>query len=159
MNTSSRPEGPLSQSVERLRGELDRWLDAAWSQGERAMDAFGLRPGKSWTPPIDIIENADSVRVLMNLPGVETSGIELTLQGNMLTVKGTFPSVDLGENGSQFLTERAGGEFRRSVPLPTTVDPDRISAVCQHGVLTVTVPKNEQLKARKIPITGGGVSM
>jgi HSP20 family protein len=156
MTNAPRPDGPLSQSMDKLRSEFDRWLEAAWSQGERAMDAIGLRPGKSWSPPIDIIEGEDSVRVLMNLPGVETSGIELTLAGHMLTVSGVLPAVDLGANGQQHLTERPGGEFRRSIPLPASVDPERITAVCQHGVLTVTVAKSEQQRARKIPVSAGG---
>lgn len=154
MSSAPRPEGPLSQSVERLRSELERWLEAARSQGERAMDAIGLRAGKTWTPPMDLIENADSVRVLMNLPGVDTAGIEITLAGHMLTVSGAFPSLDLGEQGEQHLTERPAGEFRRVVPLPACVDPDKIEARCQHGVLTVTVAKTEQQKARKVPVSG-----
>ena len=154
MSSAPRPEGPLSQSVERLRGELDRWLDAAWSQGERAMDAIGIRGERPWAPPVDIIEDNDSVRVLMDLPGVETSAIDVTLAGHMLTVAGVLPEVDLGGNGERHQSERPVGEFRRSIPLPASVDPERIQATCQHGVLTVRVAKSEQLKARKVPVHG-----
>ena len=152
MNSAPRPEGPLSQSVERLRSELDRWLDAAWSQGERAMDAIGIRGGRPWTPPIDVIENSDSVRVLMNLPGVETADIDLTLTGHMLTVSGVLPEIDLGVKGECHQSERPVGEFRRSIPLPASVNPETIKATCRHGVLMVTVAKDEQQKARKVPV-------
>jgi HSP20 family protein len=152
MNAAPRPEGPLSQSVERLRSELDRWMDAAWSQGEKAIDAIGLRQGRNWAPPVDIIEDAENVRVHMNLPGVDTSAIDVTLAGHMLTVSGVLPSVDVGEHGQRHQAERPAGEFRRSIPLPACVDPEKISASCQHGVLTVTIAKCEQLKARKIPV-------
>ena len=154
MTNAPRPEGPLSQSVERLRGELDRWLDAAWSQGERAMDAIGLRPGKFWSPPIDVLEDAESVRVVMNLPGVDSSGIDLTIAGNMLTVSGVLPGCDASTECRQHLSERPAGEFRRSVPLPATVNAEHISAACEHGVLTVTIAKSEHQKSRKIPIGG-----
>lgn len=158
MTTTPRPEGPISQSVERLRSELDRWLDAAWSQGERAIDAIGLRTGKTWTPPIDVIETPDVVRVLVNLPGVQTSDIDLTIAGHMLTVGGTLPSVELGDDAEPHLHERVTGEFRRVVPLPASVDPDKIDAVCEHGVLSISVAKCEQLKPRKIPVNAGGRS-
>lgn len=159
MTNAPRPEGPLSQSVERLRSELDRWLDAAWSQGERAMDAIGIRPGKFWSPPLDVIETPDSVQIVMNLPGVDTAGIELTLAGHMLTVSGLLPSPDLGAGGTKHLSERPAGEFRRSIPLPAAVDPEKITAACQHGVLTVTVAKSEQQKSRKIPVSAGNATL
>lgn len=155
MTNAPRPEGPLSQSVERLRSELDRWMDVAWTQGEKAIDAIGLRPGRGWSPAVDVIEDADSVRVLVNLPGVDISGIDVTLQGHMLTVSGVLPSVDLGPQGERHTAERPSGEFKRSIPLPASVDPERITAAGCHGVLTVTIAKSEQQKARKIPVHAG----
>lgn len=152
MNAAPRPDGPLSQSVERLRSELDRWMDVAWTQGEKAIDAIGLRPGRGWCPPVDVLEDADHVRVLINLPGVDTSAIDLTLTGHMLTVSGVLPSVDLGVGGERHSAERPTGEFKRSIPLPACVNPEQISASSQHGVLTVTIAKSEQQKARKIPV-------
>jgi HSP20 family protein len=144
--------------VERLRAELDRWMDAAWSQGERAIDAIGLRAGRGWTPPIDVIEDADSVRVIVNVPGVDASSIEVTVAGHMLTVSGVLPGVDAGVQGQRLSQERPVGEFRRSIPLPACVDPDRVSASSHHGVLTVTIAKSEQLKARKIPVSSSVLS-
>ena len=154
MSAAPRPEGPVSQSIERLRGEFDRWIEAAWSQGEKAMDAIGIR-GRFWSPAADVIEDAESVRVLINLPGMRADDVELTLAGHMLTVGGVLPAVDLGPNGELRTQERATGEFRRSIPLPASVAPESISAVCENGVLTVTVAKSEQEKARKVPVRTG----
>jgi HSP20 family protein len=70
----------------------------------------------------------------------------------MLTVSGVLPSLDLGAQGERILGERPVGEFRRTIPLPASVDAEKISASSRHGVLTVTIPKNEQQKARKIPV-------
>lgn len=158
MSTSPRPEGPVSASIEWMRAEFERWLDAAWSQGERAIDAFGIR-GRCLTPSIDVMEDAEQVRVLMNLPGVRADGVELTLAGHMLTVGGVIPAADPGEGGQQHVAERPHGEFKRVIPLPASVAPETISAACQDGVLTVTVAKSEQQKARKIPVQGAAPSL
>ncbi len=152
MSGAPRPEGPLTSSVERLRHELDRWLDAAWSQGERAMDAMGLRSGRPWSPPIEIFEGPESVRVLVDLPGVPADRINLTLVGHMLTISGTLHTAACGENEQRHGGERPTGEFRRSIPLPASVDPDKISAVSRDGLLTVTLGKAETEKSRQIPV-------
>jgi HSP20 family protein len=151
MSAAPRPEGPLAASVEKLRHELDRWMDAAWSQGERAMDRFGIR-GRPWAPAADLIEDADSVRVLMNLPGLAAEDIDLTLTGHMLTVSGMLPGSDLCETSESLLCERPCGEFRRSIPLPASVEPETITAESRNGVLTVLIRKTEKEKARKVPV-------
>jgi len=151
MSAAPRPEGPLAASIERLRGELDRWVETAWNQGERAMETIGIR-GRNWTPPIDVVESPESVQVLIDLPGVAPEGIDLTLAGHMLTVSGVVPALDLGSGGEQHVGERPHGEFKRSIPLPASVAPETISAAHAHGVLTVTIRKTEQERARKIPV-------
>jgi HSP20 family protein len=158
MSASVKPEGPISSSVERLRNELDKWMELARSQGERAIDAIGLRSGRTWTPPIDIVELPDQVEVYVSLPGVRGDQVELTLTGHMLSIHGSWPSLDLGEAGESHVAERPVGEFQRSIPLPASVDPDTISATCADGVLHVRIRKTEQERARKIPVQTGGAS-
>ena len=145
-------EGPLRSSAERLRQELDRWMDAAWTQGERAIDAIGLRADRASGPPVDIVERAESIVVLINVPGLNPEQIDLTLAGNMLTVQGDLPATPIGESGEVKLSERPHGQFRRSIPLPAVVDPESISAECRLGVLEVTVTKTEQEKTHHIPV-------
>jgi HSP20 family protein len=150
--TAEKSEGRISSSVERLRTELDRWMDLARSQGERAIDAIGLRGPKNCAPPIDVIEHPDAVEVVINVPGLSAEQIDLTLTGHMLTIQAAWPSVDLGEKGEQHVAERPTGEMQRAIPLPASVDPETIVANCQHGVLRVRVRKTEQERARKIPV-------
>jgi HSP20 family protein len=145
-------EGPLRASAERLRHELDRWMEAAFSQGERAMDAMGLRMGRAWGPGIDMIERPDSVLVLANVPGIDPDRIDLSLAGNMLTLQGEFPTIEAGSGETPHAQERPRGTFRRSIPLPTSVNPETIRAECRLGVLYVTIGKVEKEKARKIPV-------
>ena len=74
------PKSPLTSSAERLRHELDRWLEVAWHQGERALDAFGIR-GSKWTPMVDVIETGDSVLVYADLPGIKPYDSANTFNG------------------------------------------------------------------------------
>src|SRR5262245_14571797 len=87
-DSECRHDRPIAASVEKLRRELDHWLDVAWSQGEKALDAVGLRGGIGWTPAIDVVERGDEVYVYVDIPGVNPQSIELTIAGNMLTLKG-----------------------------------------------------------------------
>lgn len=153
MSPLPRSEGPLTSSVEKLRHELDRWLEVAWNQGEKAMESFGLR-NRLFTPAVDVIEDADSVRVLVDLPGVAPENIDLTLTGNMLSVSGSLPAIDVREREERHVMERPTGVFRRSIPLPAGVDSASISADSRHGVLIVLIAKTDKEKARKIPVKG-----
>src|SRR5258708_940573 len=115
--------------VERLRQELDRVLDTFWTQGERAIDAIGLRPGgKHWVPDMDMLETCESVVVLCDLPGVDPQSVEILLTGNMLTVKGERVPPPPCEGDVRHRHESPSGAFNRSIPLPTSVDPEKVSA-------------------------------
>lgn len=147
----NQPENLVNSSVERLRQELDRWLEVAWSQGERAIDSLGLRGGeRDWCPPIDIRETAESVLVDVELPGVHPTAVDVTLAGHMLTI--TAP-IDVGpETGEVRRQERPRGRFKRSIPLPVSVDPDQVEAESKHGVLQVRIGKTENAKEKRVPV-------
>jgi len=123
------------------------------SQGERAIDAFGMRPpGKPWIPHADVVESAEQVVVQLDLPGVDTQTVEILLVGNMLTVKGDQPAHPTRTGETVHRRERPTGTFSRSIALPVAVDPEKVSAESKHGVLTVTLAKEERIKPRHIPI-------
>lgn len=144
--------GPVSGSLERLRQEIDRVVESAWSQGERAADFIGLR--RSSCPAVDVIEQADRVNVSIDLPSVSPEAVELTLVGNMLTVQGTYPPAQ-ADGAQTHLSERPKGTFKRSIPLPASVNPDDIRAETRHGVLHVSIGKTESTRPRKISISAG----
>lgn len=152
MTGEQRDEGPFRTPADRMRQEFERWLEAAWNQGERAIDAIGLRPGRPAGPAIDVIERPESVVLYIDVPGLGPEQIDLSLAGNMLTVQGDFPPRGDAEGGQVHLRERPSGSFRRCVPLPASVDPESISAECRLGLLQVTIAKSEREKARKIPV-------
>jgi HSP20 family protein len=142
-------EGRLRSSADRMRREFDRWLEAAWSQGERAIDAIGIRPE---AVPVDIVETGTAILVRANVPGLSGQDLDVTLAGHMLTLKGEFPSETVQEGETVHGRERPAGAFHRSIPLPAGVDSETIQAECRNGVLEITVSKLEREKARQIPV-------
>src|SRR5258708_36482508 len=92
MSTSNSRESSGESSADKFRDVVAGWIDMVASQGERAIDAVGLRfPGKPWVPSADVIEADEQVVVRVDLPGVDPDKIEILLTGNMLTVKGESP--------------------------------------------------------------------
>jgi len=147
-------EPHLASSVERLRHELDRWLEVACSQGGRALDAVGLlrRGSCVGEPPVDVIETPDNVLVVADLPGVDPNAVEITLAGNMLTLKGETPATATDEAQTIHVQQRASGPFSRSIPLPVPVNPDQVSAESKNGTLHIRMNKAESAQAHKIVV-------
>ena len=123
----------------------------------RAFDeAFNGSPGsRVWVPAMDVAERGDAYIVHTELPGVRPEQVEVSFEQNVLTIRGSKPaSFDANSDGELrvFAAERVHGSFERAVRLPEFVDADRISAKFDHGVLTITVPKAEAAKPRRIEI-------
>ncbi len=156
---TDRPADKVPPPLDRVRHEMDRWIDAAKSTGERALETLGLlgstRPSM---PTIDIIELSEEVVVLIDLPGVSAEAVELSLTGNMLTVKATRSGCLYAETVSPrlHLTERANVRFERAIPLPVAVNADAIRAETRDGLLTVSLPKVIAAPSRTIPVVRGG---
>ena len=148
-----RSEGPIQASVERLRHEFDRWLELAMSQGERALDVIRPRGDRPWMPVIDLVETENEVLVYVDLPGIDPKSVDVTLTGNMLTLKGEKAGIQADEGRSVHLRERARGPFARSVPMPVPVDPDDVTAEARDGVLRIRLAKPERAKARQVQVS------
>jgi HSP20 family protein len=146
-------EGTEETPAEKIRDVVAGWIDIVANQGERAIDAFGMRgPGKARVPQVDIVETDDKVVVLVDLPGVDPTKVDLVLVGNMLTIKGEQTGDGARGGGTVHRRERPTGAFARSIPLPVSVDPEKVSAESKHGVLTITLGRQETVKSRQIPI-------
>ena len=117
-----------------LRSEVDRLFEhlahAAW-KGREA----------EWTPALDVTEERDLYRIEMDLPGVRGPDISITTQGATLRVEGFRSRARRSTSERQHLVEREFGRFRRTIGLPSHVDPDRIRVRLADGVLTVEIPK------------------
>jgi len=108
-------------------------------------------------PEADVTENDQGIRVMVELPGLRPEDVEVSLENNILTVSGEKREERREEdrNHRWHLSERRYGRFSRSFVLPRDVEQDRIEAGFENGVLTVSVPKSERAKPRRIEIRGG----
>ncbi len=123
--------------------ELDRLVQQGWN-GERRTGAM----------PMDAYRRGDSFIVQFDLPGVDSESIELTVEKNVLTVKAERTWTRT-EGDEIVVAERPHGSFTRQLFLGESLDPDRIEAHYDAGVLTLTVPVAERAKPRKLSVTAG----
>ena len=103
-----------------------------------------------WQPPVDVHENSERILLVADLPGLEQSDVDISIDKNILTIRGERKQPST-EEGSQ-RCERVHGLFSRAFTLPPTVDFEHVSANMKAGVLTVTLPKKPEAKPRQIKI-------
>ncbi len=108
----------------------------------------------TWIPPVDIHEYTDRFELYVDLPGVDPSNVELTLDGGILTLSGERVEqlAKPGDDAQARRTERGLGSFHRRFVLPDTVDGEKVNATGKNGVLTVTIPKQVKAMPRRIQI-------
>jgi HSP20 family protein len=109
----------------------------------------------SWVPAVDVFEEADNIRITAEIPGVRPEDVDISLEGNLLTIRGTKQQEAEEKTERVHRYERTYGAFERSFTLPASVEPKDIKAGYDHGVLTVTLPKSERAKPRQIQIELG----
>ena len=105
-----------------------------------------------WTPALDLVEAPGAYQVHLELPGVAPENVEIEIVDGRLEVRGDKTVARAQEDSTWHRAERGHGRFRRLVTLPDDVDAGKIDAVFEHGVLTITPPKREEAKARRIEI-------
>ncbi|MFW5734788.1 MAG: Hsp20/alpha crystallin family protein [Oceanidesulfovibrio sp.] len=105
-------------------------------------------------PALDIAENEDQLTVTAEVPGMKPEDIDVTLERGVLTIKGEKKFEDERKGENHHRIERSYGAFQRVVQLPTEVDDEKVSANYKDGVLTLTMPKSQAAKKRKIEIGG-----
>lgn len=123
---------------------LRELLDSAY----RLTGSSGLR---TWSPVLDVYEDADTVTVKVELAGMKKEDFELSLEDGALTVSGKRELTQ--ENRESFRSERFFGSFSRTIALPALVKSDDVKAVYEDGILTITLHKVEEAKPRKITIS------
>lgn len=106
----------------------------------------------SWAPAVDIKEDDTSFTLIADIPGVDPADIEVSMEKGVLTVKGERTSEKTTEEENYKRVERQYGAFYRRFTLPDTANADGIEAHSEHGVLRVTIPKQEVAQSRRIEI-------
>ena len=108
----------------------------------------------AWSPRVDIFEEKDNLIVEAELPGLSRDDFDISVENNVLTLKGERKFEKKTEGDNYHRVERSYGSFTRQFTLPQTVTADGATADFENGVLRVALPKREETKARKIEITG-----
>ena len=129
-----------------LRDELNSLFDLPFLTNVNRQDLFS-----GWSPALDLYQNNDNLVAVVELPGMRKEDIEISLHAGTLTIAGERKSsFSNGEKAER--TERYLGSFRRSISLPARVDSNRVSATYRDGLLTVTLPKAEEAKPKRIQV-------
>jgi HSP20 family protein len=138
------------RNLSELQNEMNRLF--ADRLGDSGAAAEGPRSG--WIPPVDIRERAEGYEIRVDLPGVDPQNVEVTLEGDTLTIQGHRSEEREVEGSAPQLRrrERIRGPFHRSFHIPDSADPDQVRARYDAGVLTVEIPKAERAQARRIEI-------
>lgn len=129
---------------------------------ELVFDRFFHQPATQglavWAPAVDVRETNDELHVTAELPGLRSEDVSVTVENGVLTISGEKKQeVQEGkEDGNYYLFERHYGRFERSFTLPRTVNADQVKARFENGILTVSLPKAEEAKPRKVQIEVNG---
>ena len=106
----------------------------------------------NWTPSVDITEDENSFKLLADIPGVKPEDIDVSMDNGVLTVKGERNTEEKTEKENFRRVERQYGAFYRRFTLPETANAEKIEAHSEHGVLKITIPKQEVEQARRISV-------
>jgi len=135
-------------------GPLGSHMDNLFESFFRGFDApFSLLGEKAW-PAIDVAEKDDAIVIRAEVPGCKPEDIDVSVNGNTLTLSGEKKETREANGDGYYHMESTYGSFRRDIPLPAEVDPDKIEAVVKDGVLSITAPKAEKNKAVKVSVKG-----
>ncbi|MEM7345959.1 MAG: Hsp20/alpha crystallin family protein, partial [Chloroflexota bacterium] len=110
-----------------------------------------VQNSRSYAPSVDIYQTDDSIVALIDVPGVDETSIEISLEKNVLTVTGSVEAYQ-PENYRLAYGEYKAGDYARRFTLPNDIDADNITATAKQGVLTLDIPKAEPAKTRRIEI-------
>jgi HSP20 family protein len=137
------PFNPVWNQLQQLQSEMNRVFDRWGDHGSRGPAAF---------PPVNVWEEGDAVLVEAELPGMNQNDLEIYVSGgNQLTLKGER-KPSLPEKGVRHRQERGFGTFVRALTLPFPVDPTKVDAHFENGVLRIKLAKHESAKPRKITV-------
>ena len=145
---------PFSQAVDSFRDFGDMQAEV-----NRLFDNFLGRPAQQpgsmervWAPAVDMYETKDALVVAAELPGLDEKDIHLSIIGDVLSVRGERQWNQEVKQESYYRGERWYGKFERTLPLPMPVQADKVTAKYRDGVLTITLPKVEEIRPKEIKI-------
>jgi HSP20 family protein len=129
-----------------LREAMDRLFDDAFTR------PLNLRDGGSSAPALDMYQTDDEVVVKAALPGFKADEVQINITDDVLTIRGEMKHEEEKKEKAWHIREQRWGSFERSVALPTAVTSDKASADFENGILTITLPKAEEVKPKTITV-------
>lgn len=136
------------RNVSGLHDEMERLFQGVLGSGDGTPSTAG-----AFSPSLDVEEDENGFTLFVELPGVDPSDVEITLEENVITIAGERAFYGKRSQDSFRRVERRFGTFHRAVRLPDRVDGERVEASYDQGLLTITVPKSEDAKPRRISVT------
>lgn len=133
-----------------LREAMDRLFEDSWVSNR----AWGNVPAAWVEPSLDVYETPENVVVKAQIPGVKPEEVEITVKGNYLAISGESKEESETKDKNYLRRETRVGSFSRMVELPSNLQSDKADAQFENGILTITFPKAEQAKAKKITVKG-----
>jgi HSP20 family protein len=130
-----------------VQHEMNRLFDNFLGRGSQS---GGME--RVWAPAVDMYETKDELVVAAELPGLNEKDIHLSITGDMLTLRGERHWNQETKQDTYYRSERWYGKFERTLPLPVPVQADKVKASYREGVLTVKLPKVEEIKPKEIKI-------
>lgn len=137
-----------------MRNVMDRLFDQGFGRFPALRNGEDLGPASL---SMDVVENGDSYVVRAAIPGVDPNDVDISVEEDVLSIKGEFTHREETEGENYLRREIRSGSFNRQLRLPPTVDPEKAEAKFEHGMLTLTLPKKPEARARSIKITPNGV--
>ena len=137
------------QDVLSLREAMNQLMEESFVRPTTAQN------GKNFVPALDLSETGEGYLVEAALPGVKPEDVEVTVENNVLTIKGETRKETDDKQRNFHRVERRFGTFQRTIGLPTSVKADAIQASLTNGVLRLEIPKAEEVKSRKISVNVG----
>ena len=129
-----------------LREAMDRLFDDAFTR------PVNLRDGGLSAPAVDMYQTDDEVVVKVALPGFKADEVQINVTGDVLTLRGELKREEDKKDKAWHIREHRWSSFERSIALPTAVTADRANADFENGILTITLPKAEEVKPRTISV-------
>lgn len=139
---------PFSE-LRRMQENMDRLWKGFYGNGEDGGEI------ERWAIPLDVRAEGDNIVIQASMPGVDPNDIDVSIENDVLTIKGHTRTEQERREGEYLMRERRTGSFHRSLRLPDTVDTEKAHPHYENGVLTVALPKVEAKKARKLAVTTG----
>jgi HSP20 family protein len=129
-----------------LRREMERVFDSFF----RDFDLGSTRPwSEEFIPATNVMDNGKEIKVTAELPGLDEKDIEVVVSEDGITIKGEKKAEKEEKDDGRYLLERCYGSFYRNIPLPATVNMDKVEAKFKKGVLEVCLPKKEEAKKKE----------